>query len=141
MDQTVYAGMTNTGPCTNSDITFEYKNAGVEDLKLLSDAEFSMYIALPPKERGIFDVALCEYPTQPWNRPAQALMDNRAPIDVQHMLLGNLSQWFNYRFTPTTFASYAARQRQVLDAIQARTTAAVPTGLPTHSGTQQRLQK
>lgn len=133
---------TNTGPCTNSEFTFEYRNAGVDEILSMSDKDFQTYISVPSRERGIFDVALSEYPTQPWSRPAQMLDANRKPAEAQ-ALLGNLSQWFNYKLTPKTFASYAARQAQVAEAIRARASVygGSPIELPTHLATQQMQQR
>ena len=132
---------TNSGPCTNSEFTFEYRNVGVDEILSMSDKEFQAYIAVPLRERSIFEVALSEYPTQPWSRPALMLDANRKPAEAQ-ALLGNLSQWFNYKLTPKTFASYAARQQQVAEAIRARASgSSAPIELPTRSETQQMQQR
>jgi len=132
----------NTGPCTNSEFTLEFRNVGVDEILKMSDKDFQTYISVPPRERSIFDVSLAEYPTQPWSRPAQILDANRKPAEA-HALLANLSQWFNYKLTPKTFATYAARQQQVAEAIRARASGggAAPIELPTHSATQQMQQR
>jgi hypothetical protein len=61
-----------------------------------SDKEVTERHARPNAHKGPFDIPLQAFALQPWNNKGV-----------------NLSQWFNYGFTPQTWEQYCEKQRSI----------------------------
>lgn len=87
-------------------------NPELERLLALPAHDRKQQVCLP-KQKTVFHLPLSAYPIQPWEKENHALAYAKKQEQVENAHR-NLSQWFNYGFTPKTWESYASHQLEVL---------------------------
>jgi hypothetical protein len=91
----------------------EEESAAWAKLEALEPQDLLNHVQLPQKNHPtVFDVDLPRYPLQPWQRCVGS-MKNAQTEQQATLARKQLSQWFNYGFSPSEFQSYAEKQRAI----------------------------